>query len=113
NQSKLYAAITLNTLFTPTNVNVSYNQEAPNTFKNHLGETIDRDFDLGLNGVKLSTSIKGSEVKINREFDGSFEMTFRAYSEVNYHDNSGSDWNSGTVGTTNYADLREIIFIFK
>ncbi|NLG81008.1 MAG: hypothetical protein GX490_00590 [Bacilli bacterium] len=88
-------------------------QEAPASFKLHNGETTQRDFDIDMKGVLLKSSKNGAKVDLTPTFTGNFELTFRAYSATNFHDVSGSDWNSATIEINPYADLREVTFTFE
>lgn len=100
-------------LFTNSNnIEIKANMEAPDTFKSITEGTVNRDFDLGKNGILLSSSINGANVDLTPTFTGSFETTFRAYSETSYYDETGSDWNSSTIEMSPYADLKEVSFIF-
>ncbi|MFA7561022.1 MAG: hypothetical protein WCY80_02820 [Candidatus Izemoplasmatales bacterium] len=86
--------------------------EAPASFKTADGGTVERDFDLGMKGVLLKATNPGSSIDLARQFSGSFEMTFRAYSETSHYDASGEDWRSTSTAMTPYADLKEVAFDF-
>ncbi|MDD3999388.1 MAG: hypothetical protein PHX62_00645 [Bacilli bacterium] len=93
-------------------MDIAFNQEAPSQFLNHEGVLVDRDFDLGMKGTLLSSNKNGSSVELSQTFYGSFETSFRAYSATNYHDVSGTDWNSSTIAIPETTDLKEVAFTF-
>ncbi|MGI6768743.1 MAG: hypothetical protein ACOX43_06665 [Bacilli bacterium] len=96
----------------PRDMDISFNEEAPSHFFNHQGELVERDFDLGKRGTLLSSAKNGSSVELSPTFYGSFEMSLRAYSATNYHDASGTDWNSNLISIPQTTDLKEVAFTF-
>ena len=99
-------------------VTVTANKSVPDTFLDYAGKTVQRDFDLGKSGVLLSASAVDSSVELSPTFAGNFEMTFRPYSSVSFHDDDwngngvADDYNRSDVAISQYADLREIAFDF-
>lgn len=93
-------------------VRVSADTAVPDTFASYDGGTIERDFDAGMKGILLSADTVGSHISFTPDFEGDFELTFRAYSETSYHAATEMDYNSYAVSMTPYADLREIAFRF-
>ena len=94
-------------------VTITQDAEAPDTFLDYKGNTVARDFDLGMKGTLLSTSAIGSSVQLAPTFSGDFSMTFRAYSDVNFGSDNPNEFNVYSYVMTPYADLREISFIFE
>lgn len=93
-------------------IEVDFNQSAPDTFLDYQGNEITRDFDLDKKGILLSSNQNNSSVSLAPIFYGSFETTFRAYSAVSYHDETGKDWNSSTTNIPSNTDLKEVAFTF-
>jgi len=94
-------------------VTVTRDAEAPATFTDYKGNTIERDFDLGMKGVLLNSDKLNSSVQLSPTFTGDFSMTFRAYSDVSFGSNDPNEFNKYNYVMTPYADLREISFIFE
>src|SRR5690554_2281060 len=111
---KVYAITSHEDLFhSAMNVEVTEDSELPATLKKADGTTIPRDFDLELKGVKLSSDKSGSKISLKPTFSGSFEITFRVYSEVTHDDKAGNEWNSNVREMSEQTELRELSLIFK
>ncbi|MBO7344394.1 MAG: hypothetical protein J6U92_00450, partial [Clostridia bacterium] len=114
NVSKAVAITSAKELFVnASGVTVKQNAEAPDTFLDYKGNTIARDFDLGMHGVLLNSDKVGSTIELAPTFSGDFSMTFRAYSDVSFGSDEVAEFNTDKYVMTSYADLREISFIFE
>ena len=94
-------------------VTVTEAASAPEQFLDYKGKTIERDFDIGMEGVLLSAEKIGSKVELSQTFSGDFSMSFRAYSDVSFGSDNKNEFNAYNYVMTPYADLREISFIFE
>lgn len=93
-------------------ITVTDNASVPKILKDKDGNDVSTMFDNGKNGVLLSSSKEGAKVDFAQEISGSFETEFRVYSDVVYHDQTGADWNSGSISINKYCDLQEFAITF-
>ena len=94
-------------------VTVTKAAAAPDKFQTYDGKEVARDFDIGMEGVRLTAEENGSTVALAPTFAGDFSMTFRAYSDVSFGSDNASEFSSTSYNITPYADLKEIHFIFE
>ena len=88
-------------------ITVTNNASVPKTLKDKDGQDVSVTFDTGKSGVLLSSDKTGASVDFAQKISGSLETEFRVYSDVVYYDQTGSDWNSGSISINKYCDLQE------
>lgn len=93
-------------------ITMTDNHSVPEYLKDKDGNDVLTTFDSGKNGVLLTATNPGSSVDIAKKIRGSFETEFRVYSDVQYYDSTGKDWNSNSVVVNPYCDLEELSIVF-